>query len=241
MKLSSAALLAAMAVTGAIPAAAQDAMRTPRASTLAVSGEGVATATPDLARFSTGVVSTAKTAREALDANTKDVADVIAAIKTAGVEPRDIATSGFSVQPQYGPTKPGSNDVPRIVGYEVRNTVSVRLRDIALLGGLLDKIITEGANQVGGISFEVAEPGKMEDEARVAAVKDARRQADQIAEAAGQRIVRVISIAEEGANFPPSPRMMAAAPMAKRDFVPVEAGESEVRLRVSVVYEIEPR
>ncbi|MFK8250674.1 SIMPL domain-containing protein [Ancylobacter terrae] len=241
MKLSSAALLAAFAVAGAAPAAAQEAMRTPRIPTLSVSGEGIATAAPDLARFSTGVVSAAKTAREALDANSKQVADVIAAIKAAGVEPRDIATSGFTVQPQYSQPKPNSTEPPRISGYEVRNTVSVRLRNLALLGGLLDSMITEGANQVGGIEFDIAEPGKLEDEARTAAVKDARRQAEIIAEAAGQRIVRVVSIAEDGGGMPPMPRMMAAPMMAKQDSVPVEAGESEVRARVSIVYEIEPR
>lgn len=234
------AVIIAAVLLSASPLAAQDAGAPARRSTLAVGGDGIVTATPDLASFSTGVVSNAKSAREALDANTKSVADVIAAIKAAGVEARDIATSGFSVQPQYVNVKRDGTEVPRIAGYEVRNTVTVRLRDLARLGGLLDDVVTKGANQIGGISFDIAEPSKLEEQARIAAVKDARHQAEIMAEAGGVRLVRVISITEEGAA-PPMPRMMAAAPMAKRDSVPVEAGETEVRARVNIVYEIEPR
>jgi uncharacterized protein YggE len=233
-------LVIAAVLLSATPLAAQDAASPARRPTLTVGGEGIVAAAPDLANFSTGVVSAAKTAREALDANTKSVADVIAAVKAAGVEARDISTSGFSVQPQYVNVKRDGTEAPRIAGYEVRNTVTVRLRDLTKLGGLLDDVVTKGANQIGGIAFDLAEPSKLEEQARIAAVKDARRQAEIMAEASGVRLVRVISIAEDGAG-PPMPRMMAAPQMAKRDSVPVEAGETEVRARVTIVYEIEPR
>jgi uncharacterized protein YggE len=233
-------LVIAAVLLSATPLAAQDAASPARRPTLTVGGEGIVTAAPDLANFSTGVVSAAKTAREALDANTKSVADVITAVKAAGVEARDISTSGFSVQPQYVNVKRDGTEAPRIAGYEVRNTVTVRLRDLTKLGGLLDDVVTKGANQIGGIAFDLAEPSKLEEQARVTAVKDARRQAEIMAEAGGVRLVRVISIAEDGAG-PPMPRMMAAPQMAKRDSVPMEAGETEVRARVTIVYEIEPR
>ena len=241
MSLCRAALVAAALLSAAVPLAAQEANPSARRPTLAVTGEGVVTAAPDLARFSVGVVSAAKTAREALDGNTAAVAETIAVVKGAGVEARDIATAGFSVQPQYAAPKQGSNEPPRIVGYEVHNTVSVRLRELSKLGALLDEVVTRGANQIGGIDFDLAEPAKLEEEARVAAVKDARRQADLMAEAAGLRVVRVLTLAEETGGLSPMPRMMAAAPMAKRDSVPVEAGETEVRARVAAVFEIEPR
>lgn len=233
-------LVIAAALFSATPLAAQDATPPARRSILTVGGEGIVTAAPDIASFSTGVVSAAKTAREALDANTKSVADVIAAVKASGVEARDISTSGFSVQPQYVNVKRDGIEAPRIAGYEVRNTVTVRLRDLSKLGSLLDEAVTKGANQIGGIAFDIAEPAKLEEQARIAAVKDARRQAEIMAEAGGVRLVRVISLAEDGAA-PPMPRMMAAAPMSKRDSVPVEAGETELRARVTIVYEIEPR
>jgi uncharacterized protein YggE len=241
MRLSRAPLCAVALLAGLLPAIAQEMPSTPRRPVLTVTGEGVSRAVPDMASFSSGVVSEAKTAREALDANTRAVAAMVAAIKDTGIEARDIATSGFSVQPRYAPPKKDSPDAPQINGYEVRNTVTVRVRDLARLGDLLDKVVTSGANQIGGISFDIAEPAKLEEAARVAAVKEARQQADAIAEAAGVRLVRVLSITSNGTSAPPMPRLMAAPAMMKAEAVPVEAGESEIRASVNVTYEIEPR
>lgn len=241
MKLTRASLCAVVLFASLSPLAAQDIAPAARRATLTVSGEGTANAVPDMATLSSGVVSEGKTAREALDANSSAVAAMIAAIKAGGVEARDISTSGFSVQPRYAPPKKDSPDSPHISGYQVNNTVSVRLRDLAKLGDLLDQLVSTGANQIGGIAFDIADPAKLEDAARVAAVKDARHQAEIIAEAAGVRLVRVVSIAGE-AGPRPMPRMMMAAPaMMKSDSVPVEAGETQIRAGVTLTYEIEPR
>lgn len=238
MKLIRATLCAAALLASLSPLAAQDIASSPRRATLTVSGEGKASAAPDMATLTSGVVSEGKTAREALDANSGAVAAMIDSIKAAGIEARDISTSGFSVQPRYAPQKK-EDDALRIAGYQVTNAVTVQLRDLGKLGDLLDQLVTSGANQIGGIAFDIAEPGKLEDEARVAAVKDARHQAGIIAEAAGVRLVRVISIAGEG-GVRPMPQMMMAARAPKMDSVPVEAGETQVRAGVTVVYEIEP-
>ncbi|QIB32618.1 SIMPL domain-containing protein [Ancylobacter pratisalsi] len=240
MKFLPACLIAASLMGAIAPVAAQDMSAVPRRPTLTVTGEGTASGVPDMASFSSAVVSEAKTAREALDANSAAVAQMIAAIKGAGVEARDVATSGFSIQPQYAPPKKDSNEAPRITGYEVRNTVSVRLRELARLGELLDQVVTSGANQIGGIAFDIADPSALEDKARVAAVEDARHRAEIMAAAAGQRLVRVLAVSADGA-IPPMPRMVASTMMMKADSVPVEAGETEVRANVTLVYEIEPR
>ena len=244
MKLAKAALAATLVsaslIGGLSSLAAQEVSNAPRGPTLTVTGEGRATAIPDMARFSTGVVSDGKTAREALDANSTAVANMITALKGAGIEARDIATSGFSVQPQYAPPKKDSTEPPRVTGYQVQNTVSVRLRDLARLGDLLDKMVTSGANQIGGIAFDIAEPAKLEDKARVAAVEDARHQAELIAQASGVRLVRIVTVTGNG-GMRPMGRAMAAPMLMKADSVPVEAGETEVQASVSVTYEIEPR
>lgn len=242
MTLSRTVFVAVALFASLTPVLAQEIGAAPRRSTLTISGEGLVTGTPDMASFSSGVVSEAKTAREALNANTQGVAAMIAAIKESGIEPRDIATSGFSVQPQYAPPKKDSVEAPRVTGYQVRNTVSVRVRDLGKLGDLLDKVVTSGANQIGGISFDIAEPAKLQEQARIAAVQDARRQAEVIAQAAGVRLVRIINIVGEP-GVRPMPRMMAAPMMMKADAaaVPMEAGESEVRANVSMTFEIEPR
>lgn len=225
--------------SGVSPLAAQELGSASRRATITVSGEGKASAVPDMATLSSGVVSEGKTAREALDANSGAVAQLIEAIKAAGIEARDIATSGFSVQPQYAPPKKDSNEAPHIAGYQVSNNVTVRVRDLGTLGDLLDQMVTKGANQIGGIAFDISKPEALEDTARAAAVKDARHQAGIIAEASGVRLVRVISIASEGGPRP-MPRMMMASAM-KAEAVPIEAGESEIRAGVTITYEIEPR
>lgn len=244
MKLLRATACAAVLGTAALfaslsPLAAQDLAPNARRATLAVSGEGTASAAPDRATLTSGVVSEGKTAREALDANSAAVATMIAAIKAAGVEGRDVSTSGFSVQPQYAPQKK-DGDPLRIASYQVTNSVTVRLRDLAKLGDLLDQLVTNGANQINGIAFDLAEPGKLEDAARAEAVKDARHQAEIIAGAAGVRLVRVVSINSDAAPQPMPRMMMMAARAEKMDSVPVEAGETQVRAGVTVVYEIEP-
>lgn len=211
------------------------------AATLTVVGEARVSAPPDMATLATGTVSSAKTADEALAANSKAVADVIAAIKATGIEARDIATSNFSVQPQYVYPQQSSREPPKLVGFEVRNSVRVTVRDLASLGPLLDKVIQSGANQASGLSFALAEPAKIERDARLAAVKDAMEQAKALAAAAGLRLTRITSIQPElqgGGPIMPAPMLMKAD--SARMAVPVEAGEIEVRARTVMVYEAEP-
>lgn len=224
----------ALALSAAAPARAQEAAR----ATLSVVGAGEASAVPDMATFSTGVVAAAKTAEEALAANSKSMADLIAAIKETGIEARDIATSGFSIQPQYSQPPQNSREAPRVTGYEVRNTVTVKVRDLARLGALLDRMVQAGANQAGGLRFGIADTGALEEKARVAALKDGMAQAKVLAEAAGMRLIRLrrIAPAERGGIVSPAPMMMKAEARA----VPVEAGELSASARISLVYDVEP-
>jgi hypothetical protein len=220
----------------AAPALAQD--KTP--STLSVLGDGLAAGRPDLATVSVGVVTQARSAADALVQNSKATAEVIAVAKDAGIAPRDLQTSGLSVQPQYSQPAPGSREPARIVGYQVRNSLSLRVRDLDKLGALLDRLIVGGANQIGGISLSVAEPRPLLDQARAAAVKDALAKAQLYAEAAGMRIVRLIAIEEAGAE-PPRPAARFKALAAPRAAVPIEAGEEEFRAQVNVTFEIAPK
>lgn len=231
-------MMAALALASVVSLAASPVL----AATLSVFGEGRASARPDMAVVSTGTLSNAKTAQEALSANSKAVSDVIAALKGFGIEPKDIQTSGFSVQPQYSyPTQP-SRDPPRLMGYEVRNTVTIRVRDLEKLGPILDASIQSGANEAGGLSFGLSNSDKVEQEARVAAVKDAMAQAQSVAEAAGLKLVRVqsLEVRADGRVGRPMPMLMKAD-VARSAPVPVEAGETEVSAHATLVYEVEHR
>ena len=147
-----------------------------------------------------GVSSQGKTARAASDANAKEMTAVLAAIKESGVADRDIQTTSLSLQPQYDPNKTGA---ARLIGFQVNNQVTVKIRDIGQLPAVLDRAIAAGANEMSGIEFVVSEQAKLLDQARDAAIADARRKAELYANAAGMKVGRVMAIAEEGSAPPP--------------------------------------
>jgi uncharacterized protein len=216
---------------------------TPRIATIDMIGTGTVTAAPDMAILTSGVVSDAETAGDAMSANTTAMSAVIARIKESGIEQRDIQTSGFSVQPRYRQIKSGSLDTTEyrseIIGYRVSNNVSVRVRDLAKLGGLLDTMVRDGANQVGGVSFIVSDADKLKDKARKEATADAIRKAEIYAEAAGIKLGRVLSISEQ--DYSPRPVMMMARAEMKMDGAapaPIEAGETSLDVRVNITWEI---
>lgn len=206
--------------------------------TVVVSGEGSVRAAPDVAMLTAGVVSQATTASEALAGNSTATAAVIGRFKTDGVAPADIQTSGFSLQPVTVYPKPESADQsPRITGYTVSNTVTVKVRDLGRLGTLLDKVIGAGANSVSGIEFQVSRQSELLDKARQEAVADARRKAELYAVAAGAKLGSVLTLSEQGGYTPPRPmyRMEASAAPA----APIESGETELRVRVSATFRLE--
>lgn len=229
----------ALAAILAMPlaAAAQETPTTPR---IVVSGQGEAAIAPDMAWLNLSVMREADTARAALDDANEAVAGVIAALKQAGIEERDLQTSGLSINPRY--VYPQNNDgsqPPRIVGYQVTNSLSVRVRDLARLGEVIDRAVTLGVNQGGGITFDNDDPSEAVAQARRRAVAEAREKAETLAEAAGVTLGRVIEISESAPMQPPMPlakaMRMEAAPDAS---VPIEAGENTYRVQVGVTYEI---
>jgi len=204
-----------------------------------VSGMGEVKTRPDMATVSTGVVTEAATAKDALAKNNAAMAAVIAALKNAGVAEDDIQTSNFSVSPKYPPYQPNQTTAPRIVGYTVSNQVTAAVKDLKKLGSILDTLVQAGSNQINGISFGVDEPKPLLDNARKKAVADARAKAELYAAAAGVSLGRVVQISESSAVMPPQPMYrMAAAPVAAES-VPIAAGQQTVTANVSITYEIQ--
>jgi len=206
---------------------------------ISVTGVGEATAAPDMATVTLGVVSEAETAAAALAQNSATVSELIAALKDEEIANRDIQTANFSIQPKIvyperTRTDPGE---PRIVGYTVNNSLIVRIRDLERTGAILDRMVSLGSNTVSGIQFGVAEPKPVEERARKAAVADARARAELYAEAAGVALGGIVLIAESGAEAP-RPVPMARTTMAEAMPVPVQGGELTFSSRVSIVWEI---
>lgn len=208
-----------------------------KARTITLTGTGSVTARPDIVHISTGVASDAKTAGAALSANTASMSKVISQLKAQGLEAKDIQTTDFSVQPRYRHYKDGQPAT--IIGYRVVNSVRITVRDISKLGAILDKVVTLGSNQIGGIRFSVSNAEKLKDTARRNAMADAIRKAEIYAAAAGVKLGQVKNISESFTSRPPRPVFARAAMRAEAASVPIEAGEQSLEVRVNVSWELD--
>jgi hypothetical protein len=205
--------------------------------TIVVNGEGQITTAPDQARLVAGVLTQAMTAASALDDNTRAMNNVFAALKRLGIPDAKIRTSNFSLTPQYPPFRPDAPEARNIVGYQVSNQVTVIVDDISKVGATLDTLIRNGANQSGGVAFEIADTKPLAERARRAAVADAIAKAKTLADAAGISLGPILSIQEGGViDNGPAPRVFAAAVGAPP---PVSAGEQTVGVSVTVTYAIQ--
>jgi uncharacterized protein YggE len=199
-------------------------------SRLSVTGQGEARIAPDMATVQLGVTTRAASAAEAMKQNSDQQRAVIAALAGAGIAERDIQTSGLGLNPVMDYSQ---DRAPSVTGYEASNSVSVRVAEIARLGEVLDAIVTAGANQINGISFTREDGADAEDEARRAAVEDARHKAEVLAKAAGLTLGPVLVLRDAQASAGPQPMMRAAMAAEKAD-VPVQAGEVSMAAQVEM-------
>lgn len=236
---SLAALTGLVIAFSAMPALADDNDVIPQIS---VSATGMADVAPDMAIINLTVLRQADTAREALDANTDAMAQVLDAMRGEGIEDRDLQTANFNIQPRIVYPEPtnGVRPPPVITGYDVSNSLTVRVRDLDRLGAILDQSVTLGVNQGGGIMFTNDDPAAALDEARTEAMQIAIAKAQTLTEAAGIGLGRILSIAENSNQ--PRPVPMARSDMAmvaaEAAPVPIAAGENTYRVTVNVTFEL---
>src|SRR5690606_598051 len=165
------------------------------------------------------------------------------ALKSEGIEAADLQTTNFSIFPQYRHFEPKDGIVPppEVVGYEVTNTLTARVRDLPKLGSILDRSVKLGVNQGGQITFTKDNPENVLTEARKQAVANAVTKAQTLTEAAGVKLGRVLEIDERSnAPMPPQPMYrMAMAREAASDAVPVAAGENTYSVTVNITFTLE--
>lgn len=227
-----AATLFAGALAAAMPARSDEApMRL-----ITLTGHGEVRRAPDMATISMGVSATAETAAQALAANSTSMQAILASLKQAGIDDRDVQTTDFNVQPRidYGNN---TGQPPKTVGYDVSNQVMVTVRDLPSLGSILDKAVQSGSNQISGISFSLKDTEAALDEARQKAVADARRKAEVYATAAGIQLGDVMSISESAA-MPPPIMMRGKAMAAEAAMAPIATGEQTLGLDVTISWSI---
>ena len=220
---------------GAGPYAAQaQSAEAPRQ--ISVSGTGRVDLAPDMATVRIGVTHQDEDAAAALQQTSDAVAAMLARLTELGIAARDVQTAGLSLNPVWR-DRPEQQGQPMPWGFEASNVVSLRLRDIAALGEVLDALVADGANRLDGVSFGLQDPEASMDEARRLAVADARRKATLFAEAAGVALGKVIDLTETGMATP-RPQMMEMAAM-RADSVPVAAGEVGITASVQMTFALD--
>lgn len=206
--------------------------------TITVEGEDTVHRAPDMAVIRLGVTAGAKTAGDAVAQLAPRLDAVLKRLRAEGVQDRDMQSSGLSLSPRYDQPARGTGEAPKIVGFEASSTVTVRVRKLDALGGVLDAVVRDGADRFSGLSFGLADPGPAQDAARRAAVADAMHRAALYAAAAGVKLGDLRSLSDAGGSGGPLP-MQRAAPMAfKAEAVPVAQGEIDVTAQVRMVFSI---
>ena len=235
------ALFGFAAAAALSPAPAMAAEAELREATIIVSGEGEAVLAPDLAILSLSVLREAPTAGEALAANSEAMAGVIADLKAAGVEARDLQTSNFSISPRYRDSDDDDDKImePEIIGYSVTNGLTVRVRDLSKLGGIIDRSVTLGVNQGGNIVFTNDKPEAAINDARKTAAADAISKAKTLADAAGVKLGRVVEMSENFARPMAQPLYRVAMAKEMSAPAPIESGENSYSVTVNVTFAIE--
>jgi uncharacterized protein YggE len=231
-------VITAMLATTALASADEN-----KAGTISVTGVGIINAAPDMATINLTVLREAETAKSALSDNNSAMNDILNAMKEFGVEDKDLQTSNFSVQPRYiYPNNTNQIKSPRIVAYQVSNSLAIRIRDLARVGEILDKSVTLGVNEGGNISFGNSDPKPLQMQARAEAMKSAIEKAKVLTEAAGVEIGSSRQISEQSFNPSPQPMLrgqVAKMAMAESDAVPIASGENTYRITVNVTFELD--
>lgn len=203
---------------------------------ITVQGQGKVAATPDMVTISVGVEHSAASAGQAMVKTSEDLARLIALLKQAGIEARDIRTGNLHLSPIYPKKKAYNSAPPKPAGYRAGGTLNVRVREIDRAGALLDKLIAAGVNRVGGLAFSIGEPEPLKNEARRAAVADAKARAALYATAAGVELGKILTI-DEGRVAPPRPEFQAMRASAMRADA-IAPGEQEIRATVTITFAI---
>ena len=218
----------------ALPAAAQPPAPVPSEGPVVVStGEGIVRRAPDRAWLTVTVESRARGPREAQKQNASAMAAVLDKLRSAGLSGDAIQTRGYDLQPEYDYV----NGKQILRGYLARNSLEIRVDDIARVGELLEVAVGAGATSVGNVRFDLKDRAGLEREALRLAVQDARERAEAAAAGAGMKVERLLRIQEQRVAEVPPPRPMMVAMRdgaAEAAAPPIEAGELEVRAGVVV-------
>lgn len=212
---------------------------------IAVSGEGEVRAKPDTVVITVGVITEAETAKQALTANNQAMQQLFEVLERQQIAERDRQTARFDISPLYNQEQPvplgERRDAPQermIRAYQVTNEVRVKVRQTETVGTVLDAVVSAGSNRIHGIEFMIEHRDQLMEEARRLAVRRAKEKAEALAEAAGVKLGKVLSI-REGTMVEPLPNQQYM--MAESRSVPIATGEQTVAASVQMTFQLDAK
>jgi uncharacterized protein YggE len=208
-------------------------------NTVSFSGQGKVTAKPDVATVDVSIVTEGSTSKAAQDSNSTKSKALTDYLKGQGIEDKDIKTSSYNIYPQY--TYPTATR-PQISGYQVTQTVNVKIRDLDKVNTILDGVVSAGVNQVNQLQFMVDDTEKLKQEARAKAIADAKSKADAMEDQIDVRLGRIVNFSENYNGFPPiyyAKDMIMNASEGRGGGGPsIPTGENEIIVDVQITYQI---
>tara|TARA_R110002096_G_scaffold168492_1_gene339334 strand:+ start:293 stop:1000 length:708 start_codon:yes stop_codon:yes gene_type:complete len=204
---------------------------------ITVTGSGTITATPDMAYMTLGVMQEAQTAAAALDAMSAAMDGVLAQLRAADIKAADFQTGSLRLDPRYSDYVEGQ--ARRVTGYAASTDVNVRIYELENLGRVLDMAVRDGANQMNGLRFDVADPAPFLKAARQAAIADAQDKAQVYSQAAGVTLGPIMLISEADNTGGPVPMIAEMAFDSASRSVPVAAGEMSILANITMVWALE--
>ncbi len=221
----------------------------PATDTITVSGAGQATVAPDVARISFTVENSAKTVSEAQDASTKQTNAALDFLKGKKVEDADVRTLAYQISPQHSYPGPCASGVycvqtPKVTGYQVSQTIEVKVHDLSAVGSLLEGIGKLEVQNVSGPSFALDDTTAGYDAARADAIAKAKVQAERLADELGVSLGKIVNFSESSGGYPVPMYAygMGGAELQARDMKvsnpSIPTGENTYHASVSITYEI---
>lgn len=207
-------------------------------STITVTATGSALAIPDKVEFSFGVNSAGPDPVATMDRNKVALKKAFHVLDKAGIDTSDILTTGISLQPRYETDRSGHSRAPRIVGYDVRNTVKVTVHDVTTLGQVIDALVKSGVNGISSVHYGLSDTSALLDKARAQAARKARHKAEVYADAIGTHVIALVSVSETSGVAPRTYMMAKASSSAPG--LPVSEGTQSIEARISAVFRVAP-
>lgn len=206
-------------------------------NTVSFSGEGKVVAKPDIAKINLSIVTDAPTSKAAQDDNSKKSKAVTDYLKKQNIEEKDIKTTGYNIYPQYKYSQFGGN--PQITGYQVNQSMEVKIRDLDKVSNILDGVVSAGANQVNGLSFEIDNQDALKAEARAKAIADAKKKANELQSQVGISLGKIVNFSENTGGYPIYFKSGAMETDGRGGGGPsVPTGENEITVNISITYQI---